>query len=143
MSPPKLYLIGSLRSDTVRAFANELRELGFDVFDDWHASGPDADQIWRDYHKQRGHTFLEALQHPFSKHVFDFDKKHLGDAEIAVLLLPCGKSGHLELGVHLGRGKPGYILLDDPDRWDQMYHFATGIFAEKEKLFDELREHFL
>ena len=141
--PPKLYLIGSLRSTTIRAFANEIRELGFEVFDDWHASGFEADTHWREYHLQRGHTFLEALQHPYSKHVFAFDEKHLGESQIAVLLLPAGKSGQLELGVHLGRKKPGYILLDDPDRWDQMYHFATGVFAEKEKLFEALRKHFL
>ncbi len=140
MSPPKLYLIGSLRSNTVRAFANELRELGFDVFDDWHAAGPDADYIWRDYEKQRGRTYLEALQSYHAKHVFELDHRHLLAADVAVLLLPAGKSGHLELGWHL-RAKPGYILLDDPERWDVMYQFATGVFAEKEKLFEALRKH--
>jgi hypothetical protein len=135
----KLYLIGSLRTDTVREFANELRELGFDVFDDWHAAGKTADDIWRDYEKQRGHTYLEALQGYHAKHVFALDYKHLSEADVAVLLLPAGKSGHLELGWHLP--KPGYILLDDPERWDVMYQFATGVFAEKAKLFETLRTH--
>ncbi len=142
MSPPtKLYLISSLRLDTVRDFANELRELGFDVFDDWHAAGPNADDIWRDYEKQRGRTYLEALQGYHAKHVFELDHRHLSQADVSVLLLPAGKSGHMELGWHLGHEKPGYILLDDPERWDVMYQFATGIFAEKEKLFEELRKH--
>ena len=135
----KLYLISSLRIDTVRDLANELRELGFDVFDDWHAAGPQADDIWRDYEKQRGRTYLEALQGHHAKHVFALDEKHLAESDVAVLLLPAGKSGHLELGIHLGKGKPGYILLDEPDRWDVMYQFATGVFAEKEKLFSELQ----
>ena len=34
-----IYLIGSLRLNGVREFAEELRGLGFDVFDDWHAAG--------------------------------------------------------------------------------------------------------
>jgi nucleoside 2-deoxyribosyltransferase len=137
----KLYLISSLRIDTVRDCANELREVGFDVFDDWHAAGPQADDIWRDYEKQRGRTYLEALAGYHAKHVFALDHKHLSEADVAVLLLPAGRSGHLELGWHLGRGKPGYILIDDPDRWDVMYQFATGVFADKAKMFEALRTH--
>jgi len=137
----KLYLISSLRIDTVRDYANELRDVGFDVFDDWHAAGPQADDIWRDYEKQRGRTYLGALQGYHAKHVFALDHKHLSEADIAVLLLPAGRSGHLELGWHLGRQKPGYILLDDHDRWDVMYQFATGVFADKAKRLDALRGH--
>ena len=140
MTLEKLYLIGSLRSPGVRAFGNELREQGFDVFDDWHAAGGDADDQWRDYEKQRGHTFLQALHGHHAKHVFAFDEKHLRESEIAVLMLPAGKSGHLELGIHLGRGKRGYILLDTPDRFDVMYQFATGVFDTKEDLFAELKQ---
>ena len=125
----KIYLIASLRSKTVRAFANELREYGFDVFDDWHAAGPEADDIWRDYHKQRGHTFLEALQHPFSKHVFAFDEKHLSESEVAILMMPAGKSGCLELGIHLGKRKRGYILLDPKERkLPEDWHWLTGLY---------------
>ena len=134
----KLYLIGSLRHAGVRELAAELRRLEFDVFDDWHAAGPEADDIWRDYEKQRGRSYLEALDGYHAKHTFALDYKHLSESEVAVLALPCGKSGHLEFGWHLGHNKRGYILLDNPDRWDVMYQFATGVFADKEELFKEL-----
>ncbi len=140
----KLYLIGSLRHAGVRELAAELRRLEFDVFDDWHAAGPEADDIWRDYEKQRGRSYLEALDGYHAKHVFALDYKHLSESEVAVLALPCGKSGHLEFGWHLGHNKRGYILLEDEKtsgkeyRYDVMYQFATGIFAEKEELFKEL-----
>ena len=68
-----IYLISSLKSEIARSFANELRTLGFDVFDDWHAAGPDADDIWRDYEKNRGHSYLEALSGYHAKHVFELD----------------------------------------------------------------------
>jgi len=49
---------------------------------------------------------------------------------VGVLVLPAGKSGHLELGYMIGQGKPGYILLDgEPERFDVMYNFATGVFT--------------
>ena len=55
------------------------------------------------------------------------------------MVMPAGKSGHLELGYMLGQGKKGYILFDkEPDRWDVMYQFATGVFFNKEELINEL-----
>ena len=60
---------------------------------------------------------------------------HLERANCAVLVLPAGKSGHLELGWVLGSGKPGYIVLDPAGtdanfRYDIMYRFATKVFAD-------------
>jgi len=88
---------------------NELRKLGFEVFDDWFAAGPEADDKWRDYEKARGRTYV-------------------------VLFLPAGKSGHIELGYAIGKGKRGYIVLDNPERWDVMYKFADGVFETLEEL---------
>ena len=127
----KLYLIGSLRHAGVRELAAELRGLEFDVFDDWHAAGPEADDIWRDYEKQRGRSYLEALDGYHAKHVFALDYKHLSESEVAVLALPCGKSGHLEFGWHLGHNKRGYILLEDKKtsgKLTEQWHWLTGIY---------------
>jgi len=139
MSDPVVYLIGSLRNPEVNRIAAAIRELGYEVFDDWTAAGPTADDSWRDYEKQRGHTYPQALQGFAAKHVFAFDKFHLDRANIAVLLMPAGKSGHLELGYFLGTGKPGYVLFDqEPERFDVMYQFATGVFLEEQGLLDAL-----
>ncbi len=52
----------------------------------------------------------------------------------ALLVLPAGKSGHLELGYAIGSGKKGYILLDkEPERYDVMYAFAAGVFTSLEQ----------
>jgi len=139
MSDPVVYLIGSLRNPEVNRIAAAIRELGYEVFDDWTAAGSFADDSWRDYEKQRGHTYPQALQGFAAKHVFAFDKFHLDRANIAVLLMPAGKSGHLELGYFLGTGKPGYVLFDqEPERFDVMYQFATGVFLEEQGLLDAL-----
>ena len=135
-----IYLIGSLRNPQVPILAKTLRDEGFEVFDDWYAAGPIADDSWQAYEKERGHTYSEGLAGLAANHVFEFDHAHLMRASSGVLLLPAGKSGHLELGYLIGQGKPGYILLpEEPDRWDVMYKFATGVFIDTPSLITALK----
>ena len=127
----KIYLIGSLKNPAIPAIANELRAEGYDVFDDWFAAGPDADDHWRDYERQRGHSYPEALNGIAATHVFNLDYHHLSQADVAVLVLPAGKSAHLEAGWARGRTKPLYVLLDPTvERYDVMYRFATAVSTD-------------
>lgn len=124
----KVYLIGSLNNPEVLNIGNELRAAGYDVFDDWFAAGPGADDAWRDYEHARGHSYPEALNGLAAKHTFNYDFEHLNNADVAVLVLPAGKSGHLEAGWARGRGKPLLVLLEKEHvRYDVMYRFATGV----------------
>lgn len=141
----KIYLIGSLRNEVVPRLAAEIRkETNWDVFDDWFAAGPEADDYWKTYEISRGHSYSEALRGLAAQHVFEFDKHHLDTADAAVLLLPAGRSGHLELGYMAGRGRPTFILLDqsymEEGRFDVMYNFATEVFEKKEDLINVLRK---
>ncbi len=136
----KIYLIGSLRNPKVLELGNLLRENDFYVFDDWMAAGPTADDSWRDYEKQRGRSYGEALDGLAAEHVFEFDKKHLESSDVAVLLMPAGKSAHIELGYMLGKGKLGFVLFDkEPERYDVMYKFATGVFSTPKDLINALK----
>lgn len=137
----KLYLIGSLeKRDNVVTAARALRAAGFDVFDDWLSPGPKADEWWQAYEQERGRLYVDALAGPHAECVFEFDIKHLRAADAVVLALPAGKSAHLELGWALGQGKRGYILLDgEPERWDVMYRFATGVYGHLDDLIKELK----
>jgi len=122
-----LYLIGSLRNESLPVLARQLRDAGFEIFDDWYAAGPIADDSWRDYEKGKGSTYDEALSGYAARHVFEFDHFHLNRSVGGILAMPAGKSGHLELGYLCGQGKPCFVLYDqEPDRWDVMYQFATG-----------------
>lgn len=134
-----IYLIGSLKNPNVPLVAVDLRLEGFEVFDAWYSAGPDADDKWREHERIRGRTFLEALQGSHAQFVYRFDREHLERATTAVLLLPAGKSGHLELGWALGNGKHGYILMNsEPERFDVMYDFADRVFANQDDLVAEL-----
>jgi hypothetical protein len=137
-----IYLIGSLRNPQVPVVARALRVAGHDVFDDWFAAGPTADDSWKEYEISRGRTFAQAMDGYAARHSFYHDKRHLDRSDVGVLLMPAGKSGHLELGYIIGKGKRGYILLEDSsDRWDCMYRFADGVFTELHDLIIALAEH--
>lgn len=125
----KLYLIGSLRNPAIPEIANAIAELGVEVFADWHCAGEKADDSWQAHETARGKTYAQALEGYAANHVFSFDKHHLDTSDMAVLVLPAGKSGHLELGYMAGRGKPCWILFDqNPPRWDVMVKFANVAF---------------
>jgi|GEM_PF-853335 len=137
-----IYLIGSLRNPEVVQFANDLEQQGFEAFADWQSPGPDADDFLRDYSKARGRNYKQTLQSHAARHIFEFDLHHIKRCDAAIMLMPAGKSGHLELGYVRGLGKPGYILFDkEPERVDVMYQFATDIFFKKEELFQELEKN--
>ncbi len=136
----KLYVIGSLRNPNVPRLAVTLREeLECEVFDDWYAAGPEADDKWRDYERAKGHTYIEALDGYAANHVFNYDKSHLDSSDAVILCLPAGKSGHLEAGYCIGKGKPCFILLDSPDRWDVMYKFASAIVETVPELITAIK----
>lgn len=135
----EFYLIGSLRNPAIPQVAAALRNIGIGVFDDWYAAGPTADDSWKEYEQGKGHDYRQALSGYAARHVFQFDFTHLNRTDGAILVLPAGRSGHLELGYVAGLGKKAYVLLDNPERWDVMYQFAKdGIFFNQE----EMLEHF-
>lgn len=144
MASKTIYLIGSLRNPEVPLIGDKLRAVGFDVFDDWFAAGPIADDSWQEYEKGRGTTYKEALNGYAAKHVFDFDFHHLARADIGILILPAGKSGHLEIGYLAGQKKPTYVLFnEEPQRWDVMYQFMNDVFFNVDEMINVLKSNHL
>lgn len=157
MTSHKIYIIGSLRNPLVPEVARHLREAlvsQYEIFDDWFAAGPEADDWWREYELARGRTYQEALRGAAASHVYGFDRFHLDTSAAAVLVLPTGRSGHLELGWALGQGKKGFVLLEQPskapvdanppaqaERWDVMYQFATRVVETRDELTAALKKH--
>jgi hypothetical protein len=141
-----LYLIGSLRNregvvDTAVAL-EEMLPPSVEVFCSWLAPGPEADDYWKTFEEGMGRTYLEALDGWAAKHVFEFDKFHLDRCDGAILTYPAGRSCHLEAGYMVGKGKPVWALLDDPERWDVMLRFLTGWHTDVDALGAAIRGHF-
>lgn len=132
----KIYIIGSLANrEGVFPVSERLRAEGHDVFDDWISPGPEADEHWQTYERQRGRTYAEALEGTHARHIFAYDQRHLAEAQAVVMVLPAGKSGHLELGWAIGQGKRSIIYLpEEPARYDLMYLLADRIVVDMDEL---------
>ena len=134
-----IYLIGSLRNEVVPKLGVLLREQGHEVFDDWYSAGPEADEKWQAYEQNRGRSYKEAIYGHHATNTFDFDLRHIKRCDAGVLVLPAGKSAHLELGFMLGQGQRGYVLFqEEPERFDIMYRFAHGVYFDQDELIEEL-----
>lgn len=135
-----IYLIGSLKNKEIPNIAQELRSRGsYEVFDDWWSASEDADDWWQQHEQLKGRPYQEAINGHHANCVFEFDLKHLDRSDIAVLALPAGKSGHLEFGYMIGKGKPGFILFDkEPERFDVMYRFANKVCFNIDELIAAL-----
>lgn len=137
-----LYLIGSLRNERIPILAETIRAANpaMEVFDDWYSAGPEADDYWKKHQQDKGLTYEEALQGYAAKNVFEFDRRHLNRATHALLVLPAGKSGHMEIMyAAYGVGAKTAILLDPEDvRWDVMYQFIPTVLNNDEEIQDWL-----
>lgn len=76
---------------------------------------------------------IEMLADPRTQRAFKEDKKWLDWADCVVMLMPCGRSSHLEGGYAKGKGKLLYIYGNFPQgEFDVMYGFADGLFRTEE-----------
>ncbi len=137
----KVYIIGSLRNPEIPLIGRRIRKLGFDVFDDWWGAGERADETWKEYEKLRGRSYRDALHGQAATNIFTLDHRNLNTSDVGVLVLPAGRSGHIELGYLIGQGKRTYVLFNEEPstRWDVMYRFATDVFFTETALKNELK----
>lgn len=92
---------------------------------DWQ----DIDPRWRDWTAQE---CIKALDHPLAQAEFDTDMGALERADVVVLLMPCGRSAHLELGYAVGAKKRTvYWTPDagDPELMAKMCDLITDDFG--------------
>lgn len=68
--------------------------------------------------------YLRMVSHPRALAGFASDFDAMKAADTFVLVLPCGKSAHLELGWAVGAGKRTAILLEDPVEPELMYRMV-------------------
>lgn len=80
---------------TLRAKLGVLPDRGFS----WREIDPD----WPEWPVNQ---FLDALDHPIAKEGFNADRSALEACELCVLVMPCGRSAHLEAGYAIGLNRP-------------------------------------
>ena len=114
--PRKIYVASSWRNQLQAEVVKALHQDGHSVYDfknprpgntgfGWSQIDPE----WKDWTIER---YRECLDHPIAKAGFASDFNAMKWADTFLLVLPCGRSAHLELGWACGQGKQTIVLLD-------------------------------
>lgn len=143
----KIYVASSWRNIRQPEVVKALRAEGFDVYDfknpregdnGFHWS--EIDQDWKNWTPAQ---FRDALKDPIAKRGFESDKKALDACDACVLVLPCGRSSHLELGHAAGELKATYVLIEEPSEPELMYSMVNRICLSLDELVEAIVSDFL
>lgn len=145
VKPGYVYVASSWRNPFHTAVCAALRSAGIDHYDFKNPSPVAPGFSWKEVGGEPLGTkgsdlvstdrYLEMVEHPRAVAGFEFDFAAMDKADTFVLVLPCGKSAHLELGWAVGAGKRSAILLEDPVEPELMYRLVDYISPS---LFDLL-----
>lgn len=83
--------------------------------------------------------YHEALRHPIAAQGYLSDYRAMEWADACVLVLPCGRSAHLEAGWFAGRGKRLIILTKDGEEPELMALMAQAIVGNISDVLYELK----
>lgn len=146
----KIYLASSWRNPVQPEVLKFLRGAGHEVYDfrnpgpnDKGFSWSEIDPNWQDWNASE---YVKALDHPMAEKGFANDFNAMKWCDAIVLLLPCGRSAHLEAGWGCGAGKGVFVLTRDGEEPELMAKMCSGVATTIFELanmlydFDEVRE---
>ena len=139
----KVYVASSWRNAYQPSVVHTLEQEGFEVYD-FRNPGPtekgfawsSIDPAWLGWTTEQ---YFEALKHPLAGHGFKLDKQALDSSDACVLVLPSGRSAHLEAGYMVGRGKPTVVYIPERVEPDLMNLLADAICDNLAEVVEELR----
>ena len=123
--------------DNVRLLSKKLREKDFSVYcfidEEQSLNDPNEDP---EEEMKKFETIVDWRNNPAVKAMFDGDMNALRDSETLIMLLPAGKSAHLEAGAAYGMGKK-CIIVGEQKETESLYF----IFNEWHPTIEELLNH--
>lgn len=133
----KVYVASSWRNEIYPGIVTCLRENGHEVFDFRKPPGggngfhwTEIDPAWQDWAPEQ---FRENLDHPLAAYGCGADFAGMNWAECAVMVAPCGRSAHLELGWFIGQGAPTIVLLQNGEP-ELMYKLVNHLAISMEEV---------
>lgn len=128
----RIYVASSWRNEEQPAIVVALRAFGHQVYDFRNPPHGDGGFAWAeidpDWENWTAEAYRDVLQkHPLAAQGFMSDLRGMQWADTCVLVLPCGRSAHLEAGWFAGQGKRTIILTRDGEEPELMALLATDI----------------
>ena len=141
----KLYVASSWRNPFQLSVVASLRTAGHEVYDFRNPCPGDTGFAWSDIEpdwlKWDAARFRTALDHSIAKKGFAKDWNAMQWADAGVMVLPTGRSAHLEAGYFVGAGKLLFILLLGTNEPELMYKMADGICLTVDELIMTIARH--
>ena len=122
---------------------NALRQAGHEVYDFKHPAVDDEGFHWSeidpDWETWTIPEYRMNLNHPVARSGFsnDFDAMRWADA--FVLVMPSGRSAHIEAGWAIGSRKPTCILIEERCEPELMYKLADAIALDVFEVIEWLK----
>lgn len=141
----KVYVASSWRCPKQPAVVAALRDAGHDVYDFRHPNPGDNGFSWSDidghWQQWSAKEFRRGLAHDLAAKGFKLDMQALKKCDACVLVLPCGRSAHLEMGYAVGANKLTCVLLEDGCEPELMYRMCTHICLTIDEIISCLRAY--
>jgi len=139
-----VYVASSWRNERQPEVVRMLRAAGHTVYDFRNPEPGDTGFQWSaidpEWETWTPEQFRDALNNSIAAQGRWNDEQALKKSNAVVLVTPCGRSAHLELGWGIGAEKFTAILLDEkPQEPELMYGSATRICLDLAELVEELR----
>ena len=90
----------------------------------------DIDSDWEQWSSEK---LIDGLEHPLATKGFMTDMEGLDWADAVVMVMPCGRSSHLELGYAVGNRKKTIILLSQSEP-ELMYKMADYLVTDIDQM---------
>jgi hypothetical protein len=138
----RIYVASSWRNTLQPEVVSALRAAGHEVYDfknprpgdnGFHWS--EIDPAWKGWSPEQ---FREGLNHPIAQAGFRSDMDALEACDACVLVLPSGRSAHLELGWASGAGKRTLVLATQPEEPELMYLMLNGVCTSIAEVVEHL-----
>ena len=140
----RIYVASSWRNTYQPAVCQQLVRWGHQVFDFRHPRPGYNGFHWREIDENweawTPYEYRTTLTHSeVTSKGFMSDLRGMLWADACVLVLPCGRSAHLEAGWFAGTGKRLIVYMPEKQEPDLMYLLAQEIVFNDEELFKSLR----
>jgi hypothetical protein len=138
----KVYVASSWKNDLQPEVVKKLREAGHEVYDFKDHDGFHWSSVQPDYNTRplKADELITMLCHPLACKGFRRDMTALREADAVVLVQPCGRSAHLELGWAAGAGKITVVLFRDLEPPDLMYKMCDHFCMSIEEVVEVLKK---
>lgn len=140
----RIYVASSRRNESQPKLVWTLREAGHRVYDFRNPPNGVKGFAWKEidggWQTWTAEQYVRLLTtHPTVALGYQNDMRGMEWADTCVLLLPSGRSAHLEAGWFAGRGKRLIILTQDGEEPELMALMANAICKSVEEVIAELK----